>query len=84
MYTKNIEILYPKNYHRYKFRLIKVKPRLLLQKIDVEQINCHILIDLLSFKIVSLNPFLSMHVCRATIQDCKKIYFKNPELIPDF
>jgi hypothetical protein len=25
-----------------------------------------------------------MHVCKATIQDYKKIYFKNPELLPDF
>jgi hypothetical protein len=25
-----------------------------------------------------------MHVCKATIQDYKKIYFKNPGLFPDF
>jgi hypothetical protein len=25
-----------------------------------------------------------MHVCKATIQDNKKKYLKNPELFPDF
>jgi hypothetical protein len=35
-------------------------------------------------KILSQNIILSMPVCKATIQDYKKKYFKNPELFPDF
>jgi hypothetical protein len=38
-------------------------------------LKCHILIDLLNFKILSLNPLLSMRVCKTTIRDCKKKYF---------
>jgi hypothetical protein len=47
-------------------------------------IKCHILIDLLKLNFVSRNSILSIHVCRATIQNCKKKYFKISEGIPDF
>jgi hypothetical protein len=50
-------------------------------------IKCNILIDpidLLKLYFVSRKSILSMHVCRATIQDCKKKYFKIPERISDF
>jgi hypothetical protein len=43
----------------------------------------HILVDLLKLFFVSRNSFLSMHVCKVTIQDCKE-KIKNPERIPDF
>jgi hypothetical protein len=46
--------------------------------------KCHILIDLLKLYFVPRNSIPSMHVYRATIQDCRKTYFKIPERIPDF
>jgi hypothetical protein len=36
------------------------------------KVKCHILIDLLKLYFVSRNSILSVHVCRATIKDCKK------------